>query len=133
MRTITTLALCTAFLWVGCSASRLAREGEIGSLTLELTLDDLSDGHGRVHQESPAQAYVDGVLVGDCSPGSPMVLRLPTGRHKVVLELSRAWESSGNAHWPVAVSGVERVVVLGPGSTQHLAFGRHNLKKRRIR
>jgi hypothetical protein len=132
MKTTTTLIFSLSAFLVGCTTTRLASTSGIGKLTVHLMLSDASEGHHGIRAEGPARIYVDGSYVGDCLPESQTVLQLATGRHRVAIEIGRAWDGSGNAEWLVSMSGRETVVVLGGESTQQLVFAKHNLKKKRV-
>ncbi len=119
--------LACALILAGCST---VPQSPAGKVSVQITTLLGMQGSYR-----DFRIQVDGRFVGNYDPDG-VVLTLPPGAHKIVVELPHAYErrhrADGNTElWTYTLRGEERIEVLGGGS-QSLVFNADNLKSRRI-
>lgn len=125
--------LACAVLFYGCTGPhhRTGGERSPGALTVEVR--SLLGYEGSF---SAARIYVDGRFIGNYEP-EKTVLRLPPGRYTVKVEVPRVYGRFNlNGKQQVrafALTGEERIEVLGAESRQNLVFNDDNLKAKEIK
>ena len=121
-------------LWLailcGCqSSNRVVNSSEVGGkLSLQIAIPD----HMLRADLGSARIYLDGSFAGNYAEG--LLVQLPPGKHKIVVQIARADEVRRQNDGTTSVrsfklKGEETVMVFGGQSTQTVVFNLGNLKK----